>query len=311
MKTEGQFRTAAVAFLECALARLNAEGFLLEPHWHIDHICLRTSTADTYNRMNEQLSQFATLLAETPVNGRMISTFKLGTPLTCQGWEIDLVEVPAPKAGKQHKDGFEHFEIVSDLSFAELSQRYASFALKKDGLNKDFNPELEFFWDSFAVKFHSMSLESVIRVEENHDVISKLHRSKVLSLLRGFDPLLVGTFPLNLAGAGSDVDILIDTRGISQLTSLTGMQKDVDTLSATSAYLENCFSHFDHFDLKNLIVDGRQTLVARFLVDGLPFELFGQPRSTVCQEAFKHFLVEERVLKFGGQKAAHRIASQN
>lgn len=153
-------------FLKRAFAELDRKDFALEKHWQIDHLCFRTSTSQNYLRAKKQFESFSKLLVESEVNGRPISTFKLEAPFVFRDWAIDLIEVPAPKKGKMVADGFEHFEVVCDLSFEEIKRRYSQFQSDESGLAKNFNQELEFIFDGFAVKFHHMSLESVIEEEK-------------------------------------------------------------------------------------------------------------------------------------------------
>ena len=75
----------------------------------IDHICYRVESMKDYTRLKTALSAFSTLLIESIVGGRQISTFKLHTPIL-DG--IDVLELPSPKAGSIYVSGFEHVEFV-------------------------------------------------------------------------------------------------------------------------------------------------------------------------------------------------------
>ncbi|MEY2987432.1 MAG: hypothetical protein RJB13_953 [Pseudomonadota bacterium] len=306
---EEKFKAEANDFLCLSFTEMTRQRFFLEPHWHVDHICYRTSTEENYRTTAELLSTFATLLAETQVNGRMISTFKLKQPLNHESWDIDLIEIPAPKQGKIHKDGFEHLEVVSDLSFSELKDRYRSFSPKETGLKKSFNPELEFAFPDFAVKFHSLSLESVIQIEENIPLSNALSSLNLLERLRAFDPLIAGSFPLNLQSPGSDVDILLDSRGASTFFVQDALEFVTDATGITEAltFLTEMFSQQDDFQIKQRLIDGLPVVIASFVFQGLPFELFAQPLTTVHQNAWRHLLAEERILKCGGSKAYQRV----
>jgi predicted metalloenzyme YecM len=306
---EEQFKAEAKEFLHNAFMEMTRQGFFFEPHWHVDHICYRTSTEENYQATVELLSSFSTLLAETQVNGRMISTFKLEESLCHDGWDIDLIEIPAPKKGRIHKDGFEHLEVVSDLSFLELKERYHSFTKIETGLKKNFNPELEFVFSDFAVKFHSLSLESVIHIEENIPLCNALSSLNLLERLRAFDPLIAGSFPLNLQSCGSDVDILLDSRGALASFShdSAGAATDDTGITETSIFLTELFHHFDDFQIKHRQIDRLPVVVASFAFQGILFEIFAQPLATVKQNAWRHLLAEERILKFGGRKIHQRL----
>lgn len=156
----------AISFLEKAFSGLDENNFIIEPTWQIDHLCYRTTSEENYIAINSHIAKFASLLIESDVNGRMISTFKLTTPIIFRNWKIDLIEVPAPKKGKIVAEGFEHFEVVCDLSFDEIKNRYRNFKFDDSGLSKELNQELEFPFNGFAVKFHHLSLEAVIKIEK-------------------------------------------------------------------------------------------------------------------------------------------------
>jgi predicted metalloenzyme YecM len=117
------FVDQAVVFLNKLNEELNQKKLSLPLHWDIDHICFRTESEDEYMARKTQFSSFAQLLIESPVNGRLISTYKLEAPIEFLGRRIDLVELPAPKKNKATPSGFEHIEITVDESFEEVKSR--------------------------------------------------------------------------------------------------------------------------------------------------------------------------------------------
>lgn len=281
----------ANTFLQRVFDELVRHNFILEKHWHIDHLCYRTSTQENYLFIKEQFQKFSKLLIESEVNGRLISTFKLATPIVFREWEIDLIEVPAPKKGKVVADGFEHFEVVSDLTFDEIKSRYSGCRFDDSGLAKDFNQELEVVFDGFALKFHPLSLESVINIEANQPVFSALKNSNILKDLKPFSPLVAGTFPLNLNITGSDVDILVSG----------------NDLDSVKIILQGKFGTFSNFKYTEMRVQGKPTLLSSFSYQGIEFEIFAQELSSVKQRGYLHFLIEERLLKIGGDVFAEKV----
>jgi uncharacterized protein len=278
-------------FLNMAFADFRVNNFTLDEHWHIDHLCYRASTQENYLSTKRRFEQFSKLLIESEINGRLISTFKLPTPIIFNNWTVDLIEVPAPKAGKITVDGFEHFEVVCDLTFDEIKSRYAQCQFDESGLYKDFNQELEISFNGFAVKFHHISLESVINVEANPSVFSALKNSNTLKILKPFMPLIVGTFPLNINVASSDIDILIY----------------VDNINVLKQVLNEKICDFDNYKCNEIIVKGEPTLLISFSYQGIDFEIFGQKIPSIKQQGYLHFLIEERLLKVGGRLFAQKI----
>lgn len=222
----------------------------------------------------------------------MISTFKLNTPIVFNEWEIDLIEVPAPKMNKKVDDGFEHFEIVCDITFDEIKNRYHKFRFDESGLAKDFNHELEIPFDEFAVKFHQVSLESVINLEANEKVFHALKSSNILKCLKEFYPFLVaGTFPLDINVEKSDLDILLSSEDLSLVKNII---------------LEN-FKNFLIFKCNQSLVQNEQALITSFSYHGISIEIFCQQIPSVLQKGYLHFLIEERLLKLGGLEFKQKV----
>lgn len=281
-----QIYREAEEFLSLAFVTLQKHQVQLQRHWDIDHICYRTSSEENYELAKSRFSAFSTLLAETDVNGRMIATFQLAEPIFFEDWQIDLVEVPAPKKGKSHTDGFEHFEVVCDWTFDELAAAFPNCRSDDSGLIKDLNQELAFKFDNFSVKFHHISLKSVINIETNDALMLALQRSEILRLLRSYRPLIAGSFPLGLQTSTADCDILID----------------FDDIDKTEHHLRNLFSKNVGFEISRQSAASGGALVVSFEVERIRFEIFCQKIPSVHQPAYKYFLIEERILKYGGQK---------
>lgn len=288
---EPDFHQQALRFLDQLDHQLTQHGLVLAEHWDIDHLCFRVSSEDSYQKFKSQFSNFATLLIESEVNGRMISTFKLQKPILFKKWSIDVVELPAPKKGKITVEGFEHVEIVSDLTFSEIQVRYPNLKYDRSGLAKDFNPELEIELEKCAIKFHPLSLESVVRLEAQTKIFHALKNSNVLQVFKNNSPLVAGTFPLGLSQENSDLDILV------------GMA-DLDL--AEQELVKN-FSKHDQFTVAKTLISNEPTVIANFVFEQVPFEIFIQKIPAAEQQAYRHFLIEEKLLKLGGRALFEKI----
>ncbi|WP_235046190.1 VOC family protein [Bdellovibrio bacteriovorus] len=284
-----EFNIAAQDFLQRVFNKLDAQNIQLDKHWFIDHLCYRVSSLENYNVFKTQFASFAELLIESDVNGRPIATYKFAEPIRFRDWSIQVVELPAPKPGKVTVEGFEHFEVVADSGFDEIKARYPKAVFSESGLKKDFNPELEISLDELAIKFHPLSLESVIRLEKNEAVYAAVKSSGVLKALKVHQPLLVGTYPLGMNVSGSDVDVLIN----------------VPDLTAAETLFRKNFSGFENFKIETHAQYAAVT--ASFDFQGVPFEVFAQVKDTAKQNANLHFLVEERLLHVGGSSLAEKI----
>ena len=118
-----------------------------------------------------------------------------------------------------------------------------------------------------------------------------LEALQVFALLGAFDPVLVGTIPLDIDIPGSDLDIVC-------------YAADVD---AFAQCVQDAFGHFTSFVLRRKIVDGLPTVIGQFTYQGFPIEIFGQPCPVTMQHAFRHMVVEERLLRHGGVGARQQI----
>ena len=284
MMNKIRFEAQAIDFLKKLFLSLDKSQIDIAPHWDIDHLCYRVDSLKRYEELKNSFLSFGKLLIESDVNGRPIATFKLNSPIVFKNWPIDVVELPAPKPSKPTKEGFEHVEVVCDLSFNELEEKYKHLQLDLGGLNKEFNQEFEIVLGERNLKFHHMSLESVIRVEENKTVFRAIADSNILRSFKNYTPFIAGTFPLGIHTKNSDVDVLM-------------YAVDLNELEVT---LKSHYESHDEFECLRSFVDGIETLIVNFNQGHVPFEIFAQNRPVVEQKAYKHFQVEERLIKLGG-----------
>lgn len=281
-----KFEELAVEFLEKLFKTLADSKIEIASHWDIDHLCYRVDSLDRYEELKNNFLTFGRLLIESDVNGRPIATFKLNSSVVFKEWSIDVVELPAPKPSKPTKEGFEHIEVVCDESFSDLEGKYKHLKLDLGGLKKDFNQEFEIDLGERNLKFHHMSLESVIRVEENKMIFSALEESTFLKKFKQYTPFVAGTFPLGVYTKQSDLDVLMYATNLNELESA----------------LKTEYGDCDGFTSEHLQVDGLETLIVNFILNEVPFEIFAQDKDVVKQKAYLHFQIEERLLKLGGEQ---------
>jgi predicted metalloenzyme YecM len=289
--TELDFHSQAEAFLKKLFGELSVAKIEIKSHWDIDHLCYRSDTEENYSLLKKSFSTFSELLIESMVGGRLIATYKLNRPVKFNDFRIDVVELPAPKKGKTVALGFEHIEVVCDIPFSEINEKYDHLNLDLGGLKKNFNREFEIILGPRNLKFHHSSLASVINIEKNTKVWNAINKSDILNLFFDNNPLIAGTFPLDIYTDTSDLDIILEAC-------------DLNILS------ESLLKHFgscEEFKITSLEVDHKPTLICNFKLDGIPFEIFAQDRPSVQQTAYLHLLVEERLLKIGGDSFKQKI----
>lgn len=133
-------------------------------NYEMDHICYRVETSESYKDISNKLLEQATLLTESQIQGRPISTFKLHEPLEYNHRKIYLIELPSPKPSSPYVQGFEHVEFVVGKDLIHLEKLYPQIAFISKGMSKKINPDLRIQYQDCSVKFHEYHLEYVISV---------------------------------------------------------------------------------------------------------------------------------------------------
>lgn len=102
----------------------------------------------------------------------------------------------------------------------------------------------------------------------------------VLECLEGYSPVVVGTFPLDIAIETSDIDIACHCM-------------DIEVFQArVQAHFKNCRGFTDLiFSLRT-----EQTYVANFILDHFPIEIFAQTIPVAEQYGYRHMLIEHAIL---------------
>ena len=108
---------------------------------------------------------------------------------------------------------------------------------------------------------------------------SAVTRSAVTEVLKPFDPRIVGTLPLDLAVTGSDIDIVCHAPDPNAFAEAIWLR----------------YRTADGFALYRWRSETRP-VIARFVWDGWPFELFGDTLPVARQRGWIHFEVERRLL---------------
>lgn len=128
--------------------------------------------------------------------------------------------------------------------------------------------------------------------KKQRQAYSVLTKAKVLSKLKKYDPILVGTIPINIDIETSDLDI-----------SCCFSDKEEFIKSIT------CLFHQEkNFRLKELVL-GSSSVVVSFVRDSFEIEIFAQDIPTKKQYAYRHMLVEYDLLKRFGADFRQRIVT--
>jgi uncharacterized protein len=154
------------AFLKQILQEVTDAGFDLADFVQMDHMCYRVSSYEQYGVKKHELDKVGKLLGEAQVNGRPIAVFRLNKPVHIDTWRIDALEVPAPKDGIETKEGLEHVEFVLYDDKEAFLEKYSDKQFELHAADRGINPEIVFRLPTYTVKFHLLSLPTVVYLEK-------------------------------------------------------------------------------------------------------------------------------------------------
>ena len=123
------------------------------------------------------------------------------------------------------------------------------------------------------------------------ETYSTLIDNQILSKLKLYDPILVGTIPISIDIEDSDLDI------ICCFSDKQAFQKSVT----------DNFSSEKNFTIREKQNSGTWTIIANFFVGNFEIEIFGQNIPTKQQFAYRHLIVEHSLLNMYGEKFRQQI----
>ncbi len=118
-----------------------------------------------------------------------------------------------------------------------------------------------------------------------------LEELQVFKFMQNYNPVLVGTIPIGIDTADSDLDIICEVYRFDEF----------------EAKVKNCFGKHKDFSISNLKANGLKTVFSRFKYNGFSIEVFGQPKHVTQQNAYLHMVVEKRLLDLGGKELKNEI----
>ena len=107
-----------------------------------------------------------------------------------------------------------------------------------------------------------------------------LTRNNVLSNIAEFEPILVGTIPINIDIENSDLDIICYWENKTDF----------------KAKIQSVFGEEREFKIRETNIGNQETVIANFKIDALEIEIFGQNIPTKNQNGYKHMIIENEIL---------------
>lgn len=127
--------------------------------------------------------------------------------------------------------------------------------------------------------------------EKQRLAFSEIKKHRVFEKLKRYKPILTGTIPIEIDLPESDLDIICECENHVEFT----------------AYLLNQFSDKKDFKVYTTRLNEVESTIARFETENFLFEIFGQNIPTEKQYAYRHMIIENRILKEKGEEFKERI----
>lgn len=108
---------------------------------------------------------------------------------------------------------------------------------------------------------------------------------RVMEILQDFNPILIGTIPLDIAIADSDLDIACE----------------VYDLQLFADHVAKHFARFNAYQFNRKWIRGKEVGIVNFILMGIPVELYGEGRPVPEQYGYRHLVVEAKLLASGGE----------
>ncbi|PWJ34096.1 DUF4269 domain-containing protein [Sediminitomix flava] len=127
--------------------------------------------------------------------------------------------------------------------------------------------------------------------EKQKAVFNLLIDNDILGKLKKYQPILVGTIPINIDIESSDLDI------ICCFSDKDSFRKEIEGLFGDLP----TFQIWENHKLSTLAV------VSSFEIAGFEIEIFGQKNPTKQQNAYRHMIVEAKLIEEKGEEFRKKI----
>jgi hypothetical protein len=111
-----------------------------------------------------------------------------------------------------------------------------------------------------------------------------LKESRVFDVLAAFNPILVGSIPLEIYLESSDIDIVCEANDIDMIQRL----------------LSTHYGDYPQFRAWFRTIRGNLSAITSFTCGGFILEVFSQDVPSEMQDGFRYMVVEDRLLSIGG-----------
>ena len=127
--------------------------------------------------------------------------------------------------------------------------------------------------------------------ERQQKAFEVLNENLILQKLSDFDATLIGTIPINIDIASSDLDIACYWKDKNYFIEIVNKN----------------FSKEKDFQLYEREINGSETVIANYFVNDFEIEIFGQNLPVSEQFGYRHMLVEAAILNKYGEDFRRKI----
>lgn len=118
-----------------------------------------------------------------------------------------------------------------------------------------------------------------------------LNEIKIFNILKEYNPILVGTIPIDIDIPESDLDIICE----------------VNDFKTFKRVLIEHYQELNGFNCSIKKVDNNPRIVSSFQYKEWTIEVFGQTLPPHQQNGYKHMIIEDRILNILGTKGKEKI----
>lgn len=129
-------------------------------------------------------------------------------------------------------------------------------------------------------------LNGNVKQQQSYNI---LMNANIFRILKEYSPILVGTIPLEIDIEKSDLDIICEVHSFYEFEKL----------------IKNSFQKYGNFNINK--INENQAIIANFFIKEFEIEIYGQPLPTKEQYGYRHMIIEDKILKLGGNKLKKEI----
>ena len=132
----------------------------------LSHFLYRTVTISEYEMLRDQLKLFCTHFVETQFNGRAVSVLHLKMPLLLEdGFEVSVIELPAPRAVHMYPSGLESIGVVVGKSLLNFNKKHQAVLTGIKDHGEHCQPSFITFDNDKTSKFYDISLVEIVMLQ--------------------------------------------------------------------------------------------------------------------------------------------------